>query len=322
MSGEEWPTSTRVLYHCEGDEGGMLAALRAAFGKRALDVELYRWPEGERSAITDAVVWKPPADFFDGLTALERVHSLAAGVDHLLAHPGLPAAVEVIRLEDAGMAEPMAEYVLHGVLHAQRRFPELDAAARERRWARDIDIPSAAAFGVGILGAGVLARAVAVRLRANGYPVSCWSRTEKSLPDGIAAHTGRDGLERCLAGAHALVCLLPLTEATRDVLDAELFSRLPRGAYLVNPGRGEHLVEADLLAALDEGRLGGAMLDVFRTEPLPPGHPFWKDPRITVTPHVAAPTPTDTATAQVADNFAAIARGGTPSGRVDRERGY
>lgn len=312
----------KVICHCEGDDGALFETLRESVGKRLPDVEVHRWPDGDRVGITDAVVWKPPASFFDGLSGLERVHSFAAGVDHLLDHPGLPPEVTVIRLEDAGMAEPMSEYVLHAVLRAQRRVPLLEAAARGRHWTDGIDFPHAAAFGVGILGAGVLARAVATRLALNGYPVSCWSRTEKTMPEGVSNHVGEQGLERCLAAANVLVCLLPLTDATRDVLDAGLFARLPRGAYLVNPGRGEHLVEADLLAALDDGRLGGAMLDVFRTEPLPSEHPFWRDARITVTPHIAAPTPADAASEQVAGNLSAIARGGAPSGLVDRERGY
>ena len=309
-----------VLFHCDGDaDGRMLEALRAALPHETIRC----WPaRGEPSDITDAVVWLPPPDFFDGLTALERVHSLSAGVDRLLEHPGLPARATVLRLEDAGMGARMAEYVLYGVLHAQRRFPGLAAAARSRRWSHDLDAADAEGFGVGILGAGALGGIVAARLLANGYPVSCWSRTPRTLPAGVLNRVGEAGLDECLASANALVCLLPLTPATRDILDATLFARLPAGAYLINPGRGEHLVEDDLLAALASGRLAGALLDVFRTEPLPPSHPFWSEPRITITPHVAAPSPVRASTAQVAANFAALARGAVPSGTVDRARGY
>ena len=309
-----------VLFHCHGDDGRMLGALREALP--GVDVRLWPDERGDPATITDAVAWLPPADFFDGLHALERVHALAAGVDNLLDHPGLPATASVIRLEDAGMGELMAEYVLLGVLHAHRGLPRLAAAQRAGRWAAETRTPPAARFGVGILGAGVLGATVARRLVANGYPVGCWSRTAKRLPPGVVGHVGRDGLHECLRGARVLVCLLPLTGQTRDILDAALFARLPEGAYLINVARGEHLVEADLLAALDGGRLDGALLDVFREEPLPAGHPFWTHPRITVTPHLAAPSPLRESAAQVAANLAAVARGERPSGTVDRARGY
>ena len=308
-----------ILYHCEGDDGRMLEALRAALPARGIR----RWPEpGDPRAITDAIVWLPPPDFFDGLVSLERVHALAAGIDQLLAHPGLPARATLIRLEDAGMGERMAEYVLHGVLHAHRRFPELAAARRARRWAHELQADEAAEFGVGVLGAGALGRVVMRRLVANGYPVGCWSRTPRTLPEGVAGHVGARGLDDCLAAARALVCLLPLTDATRGILDRALFERLPRGAFLINPGRGGHLVEEDLLAALDAGHLCGAQLDVFAEEPLPPEHPFWDDPRLLLTPHVAAPSPVAGSVAQVASSFAAIVRGERPAGTVDRARGY
>ena len=320
-----------VLFHYDGDDRAMLDALRA----RLPDVAIHRFPRADRlddardepeppdpASITDVVVWLPPAGFFDGLASLRRVHALSAGVDHLLEHPGLPAGATVLRLEDAGMAVPMAEYVLYGVLRAHRRCVELERAAREGRWEHEIEVPPAARFEVGILGAGVLARAVAERLVLNGYPTSCWSRSPRDLPADVVARSGEDGLATLLGTARALVCLLPLTDDTRGILDAALFGRLPRGAFLINPARGGHLVEEDLLAALDEGRLSGALLDVFAEEPLPPEHPFRGDPRIAITPHVAAPSQIAESVERVAANLEAVGRGETPAGVVDRTRGY
>jgi len=310
-----------LLFQCEGDtDGSMLQALRAALPEQ----QIRSWPDevGRRDEIEQAVVWMPPEDFFDGLAHLTHIHLLAAGADQLLSHPGLPPSASLLRLEDAGMGDRMAEYVLYGVLHAQRRFGDLAEASRARRWARDIAVPTATEHRVGILGAGVLATLVARRLVANGYPVTCWSRSEKSLPDGIRGHVGEQGLASMLPHIDTLVCLLPLTEATHGILSAELFAKLQPGAYLINCARGGHLCETDLTAALDAGQLTGALLDVFQREPLPQAHPFWQDPRITVTPHLAAPSPVAGSIEQVAANIRAIACGGELSGIVDRSRGY
>lgn len=309
-----------ILFHCDGDpHGHMFEAIRAALPGR----EIRRWPEaGNRDEITAAIVWQPPARFFDDLPRLEHVLALSAGVDGLLKHPGLPPSVPIVRLHDAGMGDFMADYVLYGVLHARRRMPALLAAARKGIWLHDIVVPRPAAFGVGILGAGALGRYVASRLADQGYRVACWSRGPKTLPRGVAHHAGPDGLETLLASSDVLVCLLPLTEATRDMLDRDLFERLPRGAFLINAARGEHLVEADLVAALDDASLSGALLDVFRTEPLPAEHAFHADPRIIVTPHLAAPSDPRGSAVQIADSLAVLERGERPPGLVDRARGY
>lgn len=313
--------TTTLLFQCEGDtDDQMLGALRAALPEHAIR----RWPDeiGCRSDIDQAVVWMPPDDLFDGLGHLSHVHLLAAGTDHLLSHPGLPPTATVLRLEDAGMGEQMAAYVLYGVLHAHRRFVDLATAARQRRWAHDTRVVPAAEHRVGILGAGVLASRVAERLVDNGYPVACWSRGTRCLPAGVAGHVGDAGLDDMLARTDTLVCLLPLTDATRGILARPLFAKLRPGAYLINCARGGHLCETDLSAALDDGQLGGALLDVFQTEPLPDSHPFWQDPRIIVTPHLAAPSQVSGSIEQVAHNVRAIASGRELIGVVDRSRGY
>ena len=265
----------------------------------------------------------PPEDFFDGLTNLQDVYALAAGVDQLLEHPGLPASATIIRLRDAGMAEQMEEYVLYGVLHAQRRMGALRQAQSAARWASDTVAPAARHTRVGILGAGALGARVAGRIAANGYPVTCWSRSPHAGgSDNTGFVHGEPALEPLLAASDVLVCMLPLTNDTRGILDASLMSRLPRGAFLINPGRGEHLVEQDLLAAIDSGHLSGALLDVFTREPLSADHPFWTHPSIIVTPHIAARSLVEESVEQVVDSMMARQRGEIPAGIVDRQKGY
>lgn len=309
-----------VLFHCAGDDTGrMQRAVSAALPACTVHV----WPDvGAPEQIDYAMVWQPPPSFFDGLSNLRAVFCLAAGVDALLQHPGLDPSVPIVRLDDAGMGRKMAEYVLYGVLRAQRRFGDMASAARAAHWSPDIGSAAADRFPVGILGAGTLASAVAERLTLNGYPVTCWARSTRTMPAGVACVSGSQGLSTLLPVSRALVCLLPLTEATRGILNRELFAALPAGAFLINVARGEHLVEADLLQALDERRLSGAMLDVFATEPLPPEHPFWQREQLSITPHIAAPSGARDSAEQVARSVAQFEAGDRPSGWVDRERGY
>ncbi|NND89995.1 MAG: glyoxylate/hydroxypyruvate reductase A [Granulosicoccus sp.] len=312
-----------ILYYCDDDDGTLLSALR----QRLADTNIIDWQDQRtqlpHSDITSAVVWMPPADFFDGLTRLREIYVFAAGVDQLLAHPGLPANATIIRLRDAGMAQQMAEYCLYGVLHHQRRMMLLRRAQREARWAHEIQADLAAQTRVGILGAGALGSRVAERLALNGYPVTCWSRTGRTpkTPGWRSVH-GAETLDAFLASSDILICLLPLTTATTGILDAALFCRLPRGAFLINPGRGGHQVEDELLAALASGQLSGAMLDVFSTEPLPVDHPFWAHPAIIITPHIAARSLVSESVEQIISSMEAIERGDSPQGIVDRQRGY
>ena len=309
-----------ILFYCAGDKHGrQLAALREALP----DSVIHPYPyDGDKTLITDAIVWQPPADFFDDLVSLTCVYSLAAGVDSLLNHPRLSKDIPIVRLHDAGMGVKMEEYVLYGVLHAHRQFPVLQQAQRDSRWARETRTPSARKVHVGILGAGALGGQVAARLFNNGYTVSCWSRRPRKLPDGIHSIAGQDNLARFLKPLSVLVCLLPLTPETNGIMNAALFAQLPDGAFLINPGRGDHLVEADLLAALDSGKISGALLDVFSEEPLPSSHPFWRHAKIIITPHLAAPTPIRDSTQQIADSMALMSKGKEPAGLVDRNRGY
>lgn len=299
-------------------ENQLNAALRQALPGASLRV----WPEtGELSDINYAVVWGPPPEFFDGLTNLKAILSVAAGVDHLLDHPGLPTGVPLVRLLDAGMGEKMAEYVLYGVLQAHRQMHRYKQFQQQRVWSELLPSKPANDVEVGLLGMGTLGQQVANRLALNGYSVSGWSRSEKNI-ERIKTYHGNDGLDNMLKHTDVLVCLLPLTQQTHGFLNQQLFDRLRPGVFLINVARGGHLVDKDLLLAIENGQLSGALLDVTTPEPLPEQHAFWDHPLITVTPHISAPTQTHESVVQLVSNLKKHQQGLPMSGIVDRTSGY
>jgi glyoxylate/hydroxypyruvate reductase A len=234
--------------------------------------------------------------------------------------PTLPRDVPLVRVEDAGMAAQMAEYATFAVLRAYREFDRYAHAQREARWAQRPRIAKET-FSVGIMGLGTLGRAVAAALRPFGFPLAGWSRTPHAV-DGVESYAGEAGLAAFLARSRVLVCLLPATSGTRGMLCRRTLGALPGGAHVVNVARGEIVVDADLIALLDEGHLASATLDVFHEEPLPASHPFWHHPRIVLTPHVSAVTLVDETVAQIALKLRAVARGEAVGGVVDLSRGY
>jgi glyoxylate/hydroxypyruvate reductase len=276
------------------------------------------WSDGDAPA-DYAVTWAPPQRFIDQQTRLRALFNVGAGVDKLL-RLRLPPTLRVIRLDDAGMGVQMAEYVCHAVSRHFREFAAYEAQARQALWAQRTP-GSRTEFAVGILGLGVLGQRVATALRQFEFPVLGWTRQARDVP-GITCFSGPQGLQDFLGRCRALVCLLPLTPDTRDMLGRENLSRLPAGAYVVNVARGEHVVDDDLLALLDSGHLAGATLDVFRTEPLPDTHAFWRHPRVQVTPHTSAQTLRAESIAQIAGKIQALERGEPVAGMVDLERGY
>lgn len=293
------------------------------------DVRL--WTPGDTGAADFAVVWRPPAELLAKREGLRAVFVLGAGVDALLAlersQPGtLPAGVPLVRLEDTGMAEQMAEYASYAALRYLRRFDEYELAQRasdgsgSARW-HTLEPHARESFHVGVLGLGALGAHVAKTLASSGLPVRGYSRSAKSI-DGVAAFAGPGELPAFLDGLKLLVNLLPSTPDTEGILNRETFSHLAQGAYLVNLARGAHLVERDLIDALDEGRLAAATLDVFATEPLPTEHPFWRLPRVTITPHISALTLREPAIEQIAGKIEALARGEKIGGIVNLLRGY
>jgi glyoxylate/hydroxypyruvate reductase A len=283
--------------------------------------EIRFWPDiGDVSAIDYALVWHPPPGLLAALPNLKLIFGLGAGIDHLLRDPELPRHVPIVRLVDPYMTDAMSEYVAWSVLRLHRQDLDYLAQQRAARW-QERDQKNAAERPVGILGFGKLGEDAARKLRALGFPVAGWSRSRKDVP-GFQLYSGAEGLAALLGLSEILVCLLPLTAETAGILNAGNFARLPRGAGLVNAARGGHLVEPDLLAALDSGQLSGAILDVFQEEPLPANHLFWRHPRIIVTPHVAAETHPPTAAPIIAAAISAFEAGEPVPNQVDLARGY
>jgi glyoxylate/hydroxypyruvate reductase A len=296
-------------------------AWRAALTKRLPGLDMRVWPEaGDAADIDAALVWNHPRGALKPFPNLRAVLSLGAGVNHILDDPALPAHVPVARIVDPALASGMAEYASLAVLRYHRNFDVYDKFQRERRWKR-LPIPVTARRRVGVLGLGEIGTACARAIQALGFPVAGWSRTPKSL-DGIASYAGADGLAAFLAATDILVCVLPLTAETRGLINRATLAALPGGAFVINIARGAHVVDADLIAALDSGHIAGATLDVFADEPLPRDHPFWLHPKVTVTPHIAALTNPDTAADGVADNLRRLAEGRPLLHLVDRARGY
>ena len=267
-----------------------------------------------------AVGWGPPPDFFARQPTLRAFFSAGAGVDHLMRHEGLPAALPVIRLEDAGMAAQMVDYCSHELLHLAGRHHDYAALQAQRRW-HEVDALPRESLPVGVLGLGVLGGHVARALAAAGWPVSGYSRTARTI-EGVRTFDGPGGWHAFLAATRVLILMAPLTPATENLVDADALARLQPGGWLINVARGALVVDADLLSALERGQLSGATLDVFRREPLAAEHPFWTHPRIRITPHVSAPTRIAESAAQVAGKVLAMERVQRPSGWVDRARGY
>lgn len=297
------------------------ASWTTELAKHLPETEVRVWPEiGDPARIEAALVWRPPHGLLAEFPNLKLIASLGAGVDHIFSDPSLPAGVPVVRLVDPYMTVAMSEYVLFQVLRLHRQDPLYLQQQRERAW-RPRRQPNAEARRVGILGLGALGADAALRLKVAGFDIAGWSRSDKRIPGILCLH-GAHGLSELLARSEILVCLLPLTPETEGILDRRLFAALPRGASIVNCARGAHLVEEDLLAALDGGQLSAAVLDVFREEPLPPDHPFWRHPRVIVTPHVAAATHPPTAAPIVAENLRRRREGRPLLNEADRTRRY
>ena len=307
-----------VLFLSALDAG---VAWRAELERLIPGIDLRVWPElGDPAAIEAALVWRSPPGLLASLPNLRLIVSLGAGIDHILRDPNLPPGVPILRLVDPHMTQAMSEYVALQVLRLHRRDIDYRAQQAAEEW-RELGQANAAERRVGILGFGTLGQATGRTLQALGFPVAGWTRSAKQVP-GFVTYAGAAGLNEMLARSDILVCLLPMTPETENILDGRLFARLPRGAGLVNAGRGRHLVENDLLAALDGGQLSAAVLDVFRDEPLPPGHPFWRHPRIVITPHVAADTHPPTALPIIADAIRDLEAGRPVANLVDPRRGY
>ncbi|PHM19952.1 MAG: glyoxylate/hydroxypyruvate reductase A [Curvibacter sp. PD_MW3] len=291
-----------------------LAALRTALPQAEIEVWASGAPPGDY-----AVVWAPPQAFLDEQPRLKALFNLGAGVDALTQLKVAPAT-QLVRLDDAGMSVQMAEYVVHALIRHFREFDLYEQDVAQGKWSfRRPRLRQD--FPVGIMGLGVLGQRVARAVQAFEFPVLGWSRNAKDVP-GMRCYAGAEQLSDFLAETRVLVCLLPLTAETEGILNRQTLAQLRPGGYLINVARGAHLVEEDLIPLLDNGHLAGATLDVFRQEPLPAGHPFWRHPKITVTPHTAARTLRDESVAQIATKITRLECGESIAGIVDPVRGY
>ena len=308
----------QILFHAGGIDP---APWIQSFKSTLPQAQLREWREGDDAAADYAVVWKPPAAMLRGRTELKAIFNLGAGVDAILQlGDALPPTVPLVRIDDAGMADQMAEYVTHAALGYYRRLDEHAENIRQRQW-RFIMPYERQDFSIGIMGLGVLGSRIASALAQFNFPLRGWSRTAKQLP-GVESFAGDAQLADFLKGTRLLICVLPLTPHTQDILNRQTLSALAPESYLINVARGAHLVEEDLLALVQSGHIKGATLDVFRQEPLPADHPFWNEPRIVITPHMSAMTLRADSVRQISNKIAAIERGEAVAGVVDLTRQY
>jgi glyoxylate/hydroxypyruvate reductase A len=293
------------------------------FADLAPGVEVRWWDDAtvDPAAVRYALVWDPEPGRIAQLPKLEVIFGSGAGVDFIAADPTLPKHVPLVRMATAGAAQRMGEFVTWAVLSLMKDARRIATAQAERRW--DFFEPERIAprTTIGIMGLGHMGTAAAAMLRGIGFPVIGWSRTRKDI-QGVRSYAGAGEQAAFLAASDILVCLLPATPETRHIIAAPLLAQLPDGAGLVNVGRGSQQKIEDILAALDSGRLSGAVLDVFEQEPLPADHPAWTHPKLLVTPHMASLPPRRERAEHVATLIAAHERGEAMPNTYDHERGY
>ncbi len=297
-------------------------AWREAILKRFPDARFDVWPDeiGDKADYDYAIVWRPPKGELRKFSNLKGILSLGAGVDGILVDDALPDDVPVVRLVDRCLTEGMSEYVLYWVIHYHRRLGVYLNWTSQKIW-KQMRQTDTRDRKVGFLGLGELGSDAAKKVAALGFDVAGWSRSEKNI-ENVTSYYGEEGLIPFLNRTEILIVLLPLTESTRGIVNKETLAALPEGADIINCARGPHVVDEDLLAALDSGHIDAATLDVFHTEPLPEDHPYWTHPKVTVTPHIASLTVPSSAADWMEENIKLIEAGKPPRNTVDLKKGY
>lgn len=278
-------------------------------------IQVYSEDE-DREEVEYAISWKHPRGVFRNYPNLKVIASMGAGVDHITGDPEISQDIIITRVVDEQLSTDMGVFVLALVLDHLRNisFHTNNDHWKPKSYQRIEDVR------IGIMGAGILGRAVAKRLISNGFQVSGWAKEPKTLENFEVLGEGQ--LDKFLEKTNILVCLLPLTSETENILDKKLFEKLPKGAYIINVARGQHLVEQDLLEMVNSGHLSGASLDVFRKEPLPEDHIFWNNDKIKITPHIASVTDPTKVVPQMIENYNRMKKGEPLENVVKREKGY
>ena len=306
-----------VLYRSDAPRA---AAWSRYFAEHAPELDFRVWPDaGDLTQVEYLIAWQAPAAFLASLPNLKVLFSSGAGIDHI-DFSAIPPHVKVVRMVEPGIINGMIEYVTMSVLALHRDLFDYVRVQSSGAW-DPIEVLPASARSVGVMGLGVLGQAVLDRLGTFGFTRHGWNRSAKQI-DGVRCHAGEASLAGFLGSCDILICLVPLTDATRGILGQRLFAALPRGASVINVGRGPHLDQQALLAALDSGQLSRAILDVTDPEPLDPDHPLWRHPRVFITPHVASMTQPETAAPVLLENLRRHQRGEPLSDLIDRSKGY
>lgn len=306
-----------LLYKADPVRGEQWKAL---FAEQAPDIEWRAWPDiGDPADVKYLAAWQAPDDMQRVLPNLQVLFALSAGVDQLDLSR-IPPSLPVVRLLDPGITRGMCEYASFAVLALHRDMLRYRQQQLARCWQAHLLQP-AHKRRVGVMGLGAQAQRILATLQPLGFALKGWARSAHQI-DGVECFAGREQLPAFLNQCDIVLCVLPLTEQTRGILDRELFRQLPRGAALINMGRGGHLVEEDLLEALDSGQLSGAVVDVVQNEPAPAKHPFWGHPQILLTPHIAAMTQPESAFAVLLENIRCFERSEPMTGQIDRGKGY
>jgi len=282
-----------------------------------LDIRV--WPEiGNTSDIEFIVTWNHSPGELKKYPNLRGISSYGAGVDHILRDPELPEGIPIARVVDQKLIHEVSQYAVSAVLNQKRHWEGYRENQRKKKWR---PIPMAKTDAIGILGLGQIGQTTARAFVKLGFHVYGWDRAPKKIQSVHCFH-GEAQFAQLLSVVDYLICSLPLTPSTKNILNKKTFRRLKQGAYVINMGRGDHLVEEDLLEAIEEGHISGACLDVFRMEPLPQGHPFWNHPKITVTPHIAGITDPDAVAGQLLKNYRRMQKGLPPLNTINRQRGF
>lgn len=302
-------------------EGGDASVWKAGLSATLGDIDFRVYPDvGDVEDVDYVMTWMPPLGVIKQFPNLKAIFSIGAGVSHILRDPEVPEWVPIVRLTDEALSLDMSLHVVYWVLHFHRGYDKYRKQQQTRQWLRH-PFPPNEDRKIGVLGMGAIGAVTAGILRDFKFDVAGWSRSKKNI-EGVQSFQGDAQLEEFLSRTEILVAVLPPTPATTNLIDRKMLAAMPKGACLINMGRGELIVDADLLEALNSGHIAGAALDVFREEPLPPGNPLWDHPNLYVTPHAAGPTSVKYGARRIGANIMAIGQGRTPSPIYDRSRGY